>query len=104
MYLGNATSSTHMLNCYHYEGTEYPRNNLIYYATTVTVPAAVPILAALVIVALVPCTSLIVPEFNANGFAPKTNTSSAFVAALAAPIANENTNSLVPVPLAYAKA
>ena len=71
---------------------------------TVIVPAAVPIAELLVIVALsvVPA-SLIVPEFNAIALVPTLNTSSAFVAALPAAIASENTSSLVPVPLAYAK-
>ena len=79
--------------------------NYFYYATTVKVPAAVPIPAALVIVALVVVPlSLIVPLFNAKQFAPNDNTSSSFVAALAAPITNENTNSLLPVPEAYANA
>ena len=45
--------------------------------------------------------SLIVPPFNATAFAPIESTSPAFVAAFAAAIANVNTNSLVPVPLAY---
>ena len=48
--------------------------------------------------------SLIVPLFNAKQSAPNDNTSSSFVAALAAPITNENTNSFVPVPEAYANA
>ena len=45
--------------------------------------------------------SLIVPLFNATAFAPIESTSPALVAALAAAIANVNTNSFEPVPLAY---
>ena len=72
------------------------------YAVTVIVPAAVPILAAFVITALsvVPA-SLTVPPLSAIALAPIDRTSSASVAAFAAPIANVNTNSLVPVQLAY---
>ena len=67
---------------------------------TVILPAAVPIALEFVIVALVVdvATSLIVPEFNAIALAPITRISPALVAALAAPIVSENTNSLVPVP------
>ncbi len=71
---------------------------------TVNEPAAVPIAELLVIVAFVEVpASLIVPEFKFIALAPITKTSSAFVAALAAPITSENTSSLVPVPEAYAK-
>ena len=66
-------------------------------------PAAVPIPATLVIVAFPPSAlSTIVPLLSAKGFAPKLNTSSAFVAALAAPIARLNVSLLVDEPLAYA--
>ena len=70
------------------------------YAATVIVPAAVPIASAEVIVALVvpSAVSLIVPEFNASGFAPITRTSSAFVAALAAAIVHLNISSFVVDP------
>ena len=63
------------------------------------VPAAVPILAAEVIVdaVFVPA-SLIVPLFKFIGFVPIESTSLAFVALLLAAIANVNTSSLVPVP------
>ena len=65
-------------------------------------PAAVPIAELFVIVALseVPA-SLTVPLFNDIALAPIDKTSSASVAAFPAAIVNENTNSLVPVPLAY---
>ena len=57
-----------------------------YYVTTVTEPAAVPIAELLVIVdTVVVPKSLIVPLFSDIAFAPITITSSAFVAALAAP-------------------
>ena len=70
---------------------------------TVIVPAAVPIEADEVIVALPPSAlSTIVPLFNASGLAPKLNTSSAFVAAFAAPIARLNVSLLVDEPLVYA--
>ena len=42
--------------------------------------------------------SLIVPPFSAVALAPITNTSSAFVAALAAPIVHLNVSSLVVDP------
>ena len=63
------------------------------------VPAAVPILAAEVIVdaVFVPA-SLIVPLFKFIGFVPIASMSPALVAAFAAAIANVNPHSLVPVP------
>ena len=75
-----------------------------YYAATVIVPAAVPIEAAFVIVesVLVPL-SLTVPPFNAIALAPIDSMSPALVAALFAPIASWNLNSLLPEPDAYAK-
>ena len=69
------------------------------YAATVNVPAAVPILAAEVIVdaVFVPL-SLIVPLFNETGFATTLRTSFALVAALAAAITFLKVSSFVPDP------
>jgi hypothetical protein len=77
---------------------------LFTYAATVTDPAAVPIAEELVIVELVDVpASLIVPLFKFIAFAPTVRISFAFVALLLCAITNVNTNSLVPVPLAYGK-
>ena len=70
------------------------------YAATVIDPAAAPMGAELVIVALVvpSAVSLIVPEAKAIALAPIVRTSPAFVAALAAAIVFLNTSSFLPVP------
>ena len=69
------------------------------YAATVNVPAAVPILAAEVIVdAVFVPVSLIVPLFNETGFATTFRTSFALVAALAAAITFLKVSSFVPDP------
>ena len=75
------------------------------YAVTVNVPAAVPSAEDITTEALVEpsAVSLIVPPARAMDWAPIDSISSALVAALPAAIASENTNLVVPDPLAYTR-